>query len=112
MLAAVPVDERVRRHRLAGAQHPVGDATAAAAHDIEARDGLQRALADQGIDTSIHFRALHLHPYYEQTFGWQPEHLPIASRVWQQLVSLPLFPDMREEEFQHRAAGGEVPRGR
>jgi perosamine synthetase len=44
---------------------------------------------------------LHLHPYYEETFGWRPEHLPVASREWTRLISLPLFPGMRREEWQH-----------
>ena len=25
---------------------------------------------------SVHWRPLHLHPYYEETFGWRPEDLP------------------------------------
>jgi dTDP-4-amino-4,6-dideoxygalactose transaminase len=44
---------------------------------------------------------LHLHPYYQQTFAWQPEHLPVASSQWKRLISLPLFPGMEEEEQQH-----------
>ena len=47
---------------------------------------------------SVHWRPLHLHPYYEESFGWRPESLPVASAQWQRLVSLPLFPGMREEE--------------
>jgi perosamine synthetase len=55
----------------------------------------------RGIGCSVHWRPLHLHPYYEESFGWRPEHLPVASREWPRLVSLPLFPDMRPEEWQH-----------
>lgn len=51
-----------------------------------------------GIGCSVHWRPLHLHPYYERTFGWRSEHLPTASRVWERLISLPLFPDMRAAE--------------
>jgi dTDP-4-amino-4,6-dideoxygalactose transaminase len=42
-----------------------------------------------------------LHPYYESTFGWREEQLPVASAQWQRILSLPLFPDMREEELGH-----------
>jgi perosamine synthetase len=52
----------------------------------------------QGVGCSVHWRPLHLHPYYEQTFGWQPAHLPVASAAWERLISLPLYPGMREEE--------------
>jgi dTDP-4-amino-4,6-dideoxygalactose transaminase len=58
-------------------------------------------LQGQGVGCSVHWRPLHLHPYYEQTFGWKPEHLPVASSVWQRLVTLPLFPGMRPEEQQY-----------
>ena len=33
----------------------------------------------RGVGCSVHWRPLHLHPYYEETFGWRPEHLPVAS---------------------------------
>lgn len=51
-----------------------------------------------GIGCSVHWRPLHLHPYYETNFGWSPEEFPVASAVWERLISLPLFPGMREEE--------------
>ena len=47
---------------------------------------------------SVHWRPLHLHPYYQETFGWRPEDLPVATAEWERLVSLPIFPDMREDE--------------
>jgi len=53
-----------------------------------------------GIGCSVHWRPLHLHPYYQETFGWRPEHLPVASAAWQRVVSLPLFPGMSAEEQQ------------
>lgn len=56
-------------------------------------------LQEDGIGCSVHWRPLHLHPYYQEQFGWRPEQLPVATAVWERLVSLPLFPDMREEEI-------------
>lgn len=58
-------------------------------------------LQARGIGCSVHWRPLHLHPYYEETFGWKPEHFPVATRVWKRLISLPLFPTMTEEELSH-----------
>jgi dTDP-4-amino-4,6-dideoxygalactose transaminase len=55
----------------------------------------------RGVGCSVHWRPLHLHPYYQETFAWRPEHLPVASQVWMRLVSLPLFPGMRGEECRH-----------
>lgn len=58
-------------------------------------------LKQRGITTSVHWRPLHLHPYYEQEFGWTAEDLPVSSGVWPQLVSLPLFPAMTSTEVRH-----------
>lgn len=54
-------------------------------------------LREAGVGCSVHWRPLHLHPYYE-SFGWKPQDLPTASTVWRRLISLPLFPGMTEEE--------------
>jgi perosamine synthetase len=56
-------------------------------------------LGQAGIACSVHWRPLHLHPYYERTFGWCPGDLPTASAVWMRLVSLPLFSTMRRDEI-------------
>jgi dTDP-4-amino-4,6-dideoxygalactose transaminase len=53
-------------------------------------------LREGGVGCSVHWRPLHLHPYYQETFHWQPEHLPEASAQWPRLVSLPLFPEMSD----------------
>ena len=57
-------------------------------------------LKRSGVGCSVHWRPLHLHPYYEQAFGWRPESLPVATAVWEQLISLPIFPGMRDSEMQ------------
>jgi perosamine synthetase len=58
------------------------------------------ALKEAGIGCSVHWRPLHLHPYYEETFGWRPEALPVATTQWPRLVSLPIFPGMYNEEIE------------
>jgi dTDP-4-amino-4,6-dideoxygalactose transaminase len=68
------------------------------------RNAFLDAMRDAGVGCSVHWRPLHLHPYYQQTFGWQPAHLPTASAVWERLVSLPIFPTMTEAEIDHVTA--------
>ncbi|MGO9114287.1 MAG: DegT/DnrJ/EryC1/StrS family aminotransferase [Thermoguttaceae bacterium] len=55
----------------------------------------------RGVGCSVHWRPLHLHPYYEETFGWRREHLPVASTQWTRIISLPLFPGMTLEEREY-----------
>ncbi len=63
------------------------------------RNQFMDAMRAQGVGNSVHWRPLHRHPYYEQHFGWKATDLPVASREWERLVSLPLFPGMTAEEI-------------
>ena len=65
------------------------------------RDRFLEELRGRGVGCSVHWRPLHLHPYYMNTYGWRPHELPAATAAWQRLISLPLFPDMRKEEQQY-----------
>lgn len=64
------------------------------------RNEFIECLRAAGVGCSVHWRPLHLHPYYE-SFGWKPEDLPVASNVWERLITLPLFPGMTEAEQDH-----------
>jgi perosamine synthetase len=58
-------------------------------------------LKGAGVGCSVHWRPLHLHPYYQETFGWRPEDLPAATSSWERTLSLPIFPGMKEEEVEY-----------
>jgi dTDP-4-amino-4,6-dideoxygalactose transaminase len=62
------------------------------------RFALVAALADRGIATSRHFKALHLLTFYAQRYGLQRGQFPHAERISDQTVSLPLFPTMTSDE--------------
>lgn len=65
------------------------------------RDAFIRELKSAGVGCSVHWRPLHLHPYYEKTFGWKPEDFPVATAVWQRLISLPIFSAMKDAEAEY-----------
>ena len=65
------------------------------------RNTFIEVLRKKGIGTSVHWRPLHLHPYYRDTWRWQPEHCPVATRVWERLVSLPIYPTMTSDEVDY-----------
>ena len=65
------------------------------------RNAFAEQLNSDGVGFSVHWRPLHLHPYYEETFNWQPEDCPVATSVWQTLVSLPIFSVMRDDEVDY-----------
>jgi perosamine synthetase len=51
------------------------------------------------IGCSVHWRPLHLHPYYQKTFGWSPDQFPAATALWERLISLPIFPGISTDEL-------------
>ncbi|HEU4688959.1 MAG TPA: DegT/DnrJ/EryC1/StrS family aminotransferase [Vicinamibacterales bacterium] len=54
------------------------------------RDELNDRLRDRGISTSIHFRPVHLHQYYQERFGFRRGMFPVAEAVYDATLSLPL----------------------
>jgi dTDP-4-amino-4,6-dideoxygalactose transaminase len=58
-------------------------------------------LKQAGVGCSVHWRPLHLHPYYQETYGLRAEDFPVATAVWERLISLPIFPGMRADEIDH-----------
>jgi dTDP-4-amino-4,6-dideoxygalactose transaminase len=63
------------------------------------RAALIEQLRDAGVGTSVHFIPLHIHPYYQRTYGYRPEDLPIAVREYEREISLPIYPDLSEAEI-------------
>jgi perosamine synthetase len=58
------------------------------------------ALREKEIGTSVHFIPLHLHPYYRDKAGYKPGDFPNASRVFERIVSLPIYPAMSEADVE------------
>ena len=56
------------------------------------------ALRAAGIGSSVHFIPLHLHPYYRDKYGYRAEDFPQALAAFHRIVSLPLYPKMRDED--------------
>ncbi|OGI62702.1 MAG: UDP-4-amino-4,6-dideoxy-N-acetyl-beta-L-altrosamine transaminase [Candidatus Muproteobacteria bacterium RBG_16_60_9] len=60
------------------------------------RDDFMQALKQRNIGTGLHYRAVHLYPYYRERFGFKRGDFPIAESIGDRIVSLPLFPDMTD----------------
>ncbi|TCT12622.1 dTDP-4-amino-4,6-dideoxygalactose transaminase [Tepidamorphus gemmatus] len=64
------------------------------------RDGFIAALAERGIGSSMHYAPLHRMTYWRERYGLAAEDYPVSEEAFRSLVTLPLFPDMRDEEIQ------------
>jgi dTDP-4-amino-4,6-dideoxygalactose transaminase len=57
-----------------------------------------------GIGTSVHFIPLHLHPWYQRAFGYRPGDFPMAERLYERSLSLPIWPGMTDEQVARVAS--------
>lgn len=62
------------------------------------RDAFIEELKREGIGSSVHYTPLHMHPYYRETYGYGREDLPCMARVYPEVVSLPIFPGLSEDQ--------------
>lgn len=65
------------------------------------RDAVVESLSEFGIGTSVHFIPVHHQPYFRRLLG--PDEcgkLPIADRVFPQLLSLPLHPGLTDTDVE------------
>ena len=62
------------------------------------RDRFVDELKRRNIGVSVHFIPLHHHPYYRDTYGYTPEHFPIATREFRRELSLPIYSRMTDDD--------------
>jgi dTDP-4-amino-4,6-dideoxygalactose transaminase len=52
------------------------------------------------IGVSVHFIPLHLHPYYREMYGYQPQDYPVAYAEYAREISLPIYSKMSDGDVQ------------
>jgi dTDP-4-amino-4,6-dideoxygalactose transaminase len=62
------------------------------------RDAFMLGMKDRNIGTGLHYRAVHLYPYYRERFGFKRGDFPNAETISDRIVSLPLFPAMKDAD--------------
>ncbi len=58
-------------------------------------------LVKREVFCSVHYLPLHMHPYYVNTYGYKASDFPNAAAWWPRLISLPIFPTMRDDEVDY-----------
>jgi dTDP-4-amino-4,6-dideoxygalactose transaminase len=64
------------------------------------RDRFVAALQAEGVGTGIHYRAIHLHHWYRETFGFRPEDFLEAWWISERTLSLPLGPALGDADVE------------
>jgi dTDP-4-amino-4,6-dideoxygalactose transaminase len=62
------------------------------------RDDLLNALHERRIGSGVHYRGVHLHPYYRDRYALVPEQFPVATAISHRTLSLPLSPKVTDAD--------------
>lgn len=66
---------------------------------LKTRDDVFKALNKRGIGVNVHYIPVHLHPYYRENFGTGMGLCPVAEKAYEEILSLPLFPNMADSDI-------------
>lgn len=64
------------------------------------RDQFLDEMTKQNIGVGVHYIALHLHPYYQNTYGYKRGDFPNAEWISDRTVSLPLSAKLTDEDVE------------
>jgi perosamine synthetase len=64
---------------------------------VKERDRFIEYLKKNGISSSVHYIPNHHYDIYKKCRA----NVPVTERVWKQIVTLPLFPDLKDSEIDH-----------
>jgi perosamine synthetase len=71
------------------------------------RNAVFAALRAVQIATAVHYVPVHLHPFYRERFGTGPGLCPVAEAAYEEILSLPIFPAMTDEDVDRVIAAME-----
>lgn len=62
------------------------------------RDVIFKELKASGIGVNVHYMPIYLHPYYQE-LGYKRGMCPVAESMYEQIITLPMFPLLKDEEI-------------
>lgn len=65
------------------------------------RNNLMKHLNQQGIGAKVYFYPVHLTHFYKKKFGYKGGELPITEKISNQVLTLPMYPHITEEEMDY-----------
>ena len=63
------------------------------------RDIIFKALKAEGIGVNVHYMPIHLHPFYKNNLGTYEGMMPVAEKIYKQIITLPIFPLMTNQDI-------------
>jgi dTDP-4-amino-4,6-dideoxygalactose transaminase len=67
----------------------------------ERRDDILWKLQEYGIGVAVNFKAIHLLSYYRETFNYEKGMFPVAEKIGESTVTIPLYPKLTDKEITY-----------
>jgi perosamine synthetase len=65
------------------------------------RDELVKFLGEKGIECAVHYPVpIHLQPVYREMYGYREGAFPISEALCEELISIPMFPGLKDAEVK------------
>jgi dTDP-4-amino-4,6-dideoxygalactose transaminase len=71
---------------------------------VEKRDSVFKFLREQNIGVNVHYIPIYRHSLYMEKYGLKPEQFPNTEHVAARILSLPIFPTMKDADVDYVAA--------
>ena len=55
-------------------------------------------IRERGIGVNVHYLPVHLHPFYRRNYHTAPGLCPEAEKAYEEILSIPIFPRMPDED--------------
>ncbi len=66
------------------------------------REQLRAHLDSAGVQTGVHYEIpIHLQPIYREMYGYKEGLLPVTERLCKEVMTLPIFPDMTDDQVSY-----------
>jgi dTDP-4-amino-4,6-dideoxygalactose transaminase len=69
--------------------------------DPKRRDDMLHRIQDKDIGVAVNYRAIHTLTYFRDVFGFRPDDFPVAKRIGESTISLPLYPKLKNTEVNY-----------
>ncbi len=65
------------------------------------RNKIIELLNEGGIGTSVHYKPVHMHSYYQKKYNYNFTDFPHANDFYNNVITLPLYPSLKEEQINY-----------
>ena len=64
-------------------------------------DEIPQLINNAGIGTSVHYKPVHMHSYYQKKYGFKSTDFPISYKLYNNAITLPLYPSLKNEQMSY-----------